>query len=76
MSQDHSLYDSPNQVRSLALSSDTADICTDVVDAQSLPVLQVGFTVSMIWHQRHNNRPQHQWLRSQLTIAAQYVSDL
>lgn len=40
------------------------------------PIDVTGFTVSMIWHQRHNNRPQHQWLRSQLTIAAQHVPDL
>jgi LysR family transcriptional regulator, mexEF-oprN operon transcriptional activator len=35
------------------------------------PIDVSGFTVSMIWHQRHKNRPQHQWLRSQLTAAAQ-----
>ena len=25
-----------------------------------------GFTISMFWHRRNNNLPQHQWLRSQL----------
>ncbi|MEO0373645.1 MAG: LysR family transcriptional regulator [Cyanobacteria bacterium P01_A01_bin.17] len=40
------------------------------------PIDVTGFTVSMVWHQRHNNRPQHQWLRSQLIAAAQRLSDL
>lgn len=40
------------------------------------PIDVTGFTVSMIWHQRHNNRPQHQWLRNQLMAAAQRLSAL
>lgn len=40
------------------------------------PIDVTGFTVSMIWHQRHNNRPQHQWLRNQFTVAAQRLSDI
>jgi hypothetical protein len=32
-----------------------------------------GFTVSMIWHQRNTNRPQHQWLRAQVIQATQNI---
>lgn len=39
------------------------------------PIDVTGFTVSMIWHQRHNNRPQHQWLRKQFLIAAKQLAD-
>lgn len=39
------------------------------------PIDVTGFTVSMIWHQRHNNRPQHQWLRNQLAAAGKRLSD-
>ena len=35
------------------------------------PIDVTGFTVSMFWHQRNTNLPQHQWLRSQLSEAAQ-----
>lgn len=35
------------------------------------PINVRGFAVSMVWHQRHNNRPQYQWLRSQLRAAAE-----
>ncbi|MDJ0704669.1 MAG: LysR family transcriptional regulator [Leptolyngbyaceae cyanobacterium MO_188.B28] len=34
------------------------------------PIDVVGFTVSMFWHQRNNNLPEHQWLRNQLMEAA------
>ena len=30
------------------------------------PIPVEGFTVSMVWHQRNNNSPQHQWLRQQI----------
>ena len=30
------------------------------------PIPVEGFTVSMVWHQRKNNSPQHQWLRQQI----------
>ncbi len=35
------------------------------------PINVTGFIVTMVWHQRYNNRPQHQWLRRQLLAAAQ-----
>lgn len=35
------------------------------------PIGVAGFTVYMVWHQRHNGLPQHQWLRSQLLTAVQ-----
>ncbi|MEO1401271.1 MAG: LysR family transcriptional regulator [Cyanobacteria bacterium J06635_1] len=35
------------------------------------PVDVTEFTVSMFWHQRNTNLPQHQWLRNQLIEAAQ-----
>lgn len=34
------------------------------------PINVTGFIVTMVWHQRYNNRPQHQWLRGQLRAAA------
>lgn len=50
-----------------------AEQCAQKMGLKLLPPpLDVpGFSVSMIWHQRHNNRPQHQWLRSQLRAAVQ-----
>ncbi|MGD2179691.1 LysR family transcriptional regulator [Lusitaniella coriacea] len=38
------------------------------------PIEIDGFTVSMVWHQRNNNNPQHQWLRQQIIDAAQNIS--
>ncbi|MBE7380636.1 MAG: LysR family transcriptional regulator [Leptolyngbya sp. SIO1E4] len=35
------------------------------------PIDVTGFTVSMFWHQRNTNLPQHQWLRHQLIETAQ-----
>lgn len=32
-----------------------------------------GFTVSMVWHQRHTHSPQHQWLREQIAEAVQVL---
>ena len=37
------------------------------------PIDVSQFTISMFWHQRNNNLPQHQWLRNQLVEAAQGV---
>jgi DNA-binding transcriptional LysR family regulator len=37
------------------------------------PIEIEGFTVSMIWHQRNTNRPQHQWLRDQIFEATQNI---
>ena len=37
------------------------------------PVELQGFTVSMVWHQRHTNSLQHRWLREQLLEAAQNI---
>lgn len=33
------------------------------------PVEIEGFNVSMIWHQRNNNSPKHQWIRTQIVDA-------
>lgn len=35
------------------------------------PIDLTGFRVSMFWHQRNTNLPQHQWLRRQVMEAAQ-----
>ena len=37
------------------------------------PVAIEGFAVSAIWHQRHNNSPRHQWLRSQIINAVRDI---
>ncbi|MDJ0714727.1 MAG: LysR substrate-binding domain-containing protein [Prochloraceae cyanobacterium] len=36
----------------------------------SPPIEIEGFTVSMVWHQRNTNNPQHEWLRQQIVDAA------
>ena len=48
-----------------------AQQCAKAIDLKLLtpPIEIEGFTVSMIWHQRHTNRPQHQWLREQVMNA-------
>ena len=48
-----------------------AQQCAKAIDLKLLspPIEIEGFTVSMIWHQRHTNRPQHQWLRKQVMNA-------
>lgn len=50
-----------------------AEHCAKAMGLKLLPPpLDVtGFTVSMVWHQRHHNRPQHQWLKDQLLTAVQ-----
>lgn len=35
------------------------------------PLDMKGFAIVMVWHQRNNNLPQHQWLRHQLFEATQ-----
>lgn len=39
----------------------------------SPPIEIDGFTVSMVWHQRNNNNPQHQWLRQQVIDATRDI---
>ncbi|MBE9170480.1 LysR family transcriptional regulator [Pleurocapsales cyanobacterium LEGE 06147] len=39
----------------------------------SPPIEIEGFTVSMVWHQRHTNRPQHQWLRERIVDVIQNI---
>ena len=39
-----------------------------------LPPIEIkGFAVSMVWHQRNNNSPQHRWLRQEVVNAVQDV---
>lgn len=37
------------------------------------PVAIEGFAVSAIWHQRNNNSPRHQWLRSQIVNSVRNI---
>lgn len=37
------------------------------------PIDAPGFTVSMVWHQRDNQQPQHQWLRNQVKTAVRLL---
>ncbi len=39
----------------------------------SPPIDVKGFAISMFWHQRNDNLPQHQWLRYQLIEAAKTI---
>ena len=50
-----------------------AQQCAKAMDLKLLspPIEIEGFTVSMIWHQRNTNRPQHQWLREQVMNATE-----
>ncbi|MGL5943074.1 MAG: LysR family transcriptional regulator [Waterburya sp.] len=52
-----------------------AQQCAKAMDLKLLspPIEMAGFTVSMIWHQRNTNRPQHQWLREQIINATQNI---
>jgi DNA-binding transcriptional LysR family regulator len=52
-----------------------AQQCAKAMDLKLLPppIEIAGFTVSMIWHQRNTNRPQHQWLRAQIFDATQNI---
>ena len=52
-----------------------AQQCAKAMDLKLLspPMTIEGFTVSMIWHQRNTNRPQHQWLRAQVIEATQNI---
>jgi DNA-binding transcriptional LysR family regulator len=52
-----------------------AQQCAKAMDLKLLPppIEIEGFTVSMIWHQRNTNRPQHQWLREQIVNATQNI---
>ena len=52
-----------------------AQQCAKAMDLKLLPPPMAieGFTVSMIWHQRNTNRPQHQWLRAQVIEATQNI---
>ena len=37
------------------------------------PIEIEGFTVSMVWHQRNNGNPRHQWLRQQIVDAVRDI---
>jgi DNA-binding transcriptional LysR family regulator len=52
-----------------------AQQCAKAMDLKLLPppMAMEGFTVSMIWHQRNTNRPQHQWLRQQIIDAVSHI---
>jgi DNA-binding transcriptional LysR family regulator len=52
-----------------------AQQCAKAMNLKLLPppIEIEGFTVSMIWHQRNTNRPQHQWLREQIVNATQNI---
>ena len=52
-----------------------AQQCAKAMDLKLLspPIEIEGFTVSMIWHQRHTNRPQHRWLREQIVEATRTI---
>lgn len=52
-----------------------AQQCAKAMDLKLLPppMMMEGFTVSMIWHQRNTNRPQHQWLRQQVIDAVSHI---
>ena len=52
-----------------------AQQCAKAIDLKLLspPVEVGGFTVSMVWHQRHTTSPQHQWLRQQIIEATQNI---
>jgi DNA-binding transcriptional LysR family regulator len=49
--------------------------CAKAMDLKLLPppIEIQGFTVSMIWHQRNTNLPQHQWIREQIVNATQNI---
>ncbi|MEO0457477.1 MAG: LysR family transcriptional regulator [Cyanobacteria bacterium P01_A01_bin.114] len=55
------------------LPSRMAQKCAQSMGLKLLPppIDVTGFTVSMFWHQRNTNLPQHQWLRSQIVEATQ-----
>ncbi len=52
-----------------------AQQCALLMDLKLLspPIEIKGFTVSMIWHQRNTNRPQHQWLRERIVDATKNI---
>ncbi|MEO0535764.1 MAG: LysR family transcriptional regulator [Cyanobacteria bacterium P01_A01_bin.123] len=52
-----------------------AQKCAQSMGLQLLPppIDITGFTVSMFWHQRNTNLPQHQWLRNQVMESAQML---
>ncbi|MEM8780625.1 MAG: LysR substrate-binding domain-containing protein, partial [Cyanobacteria bacterium P01_G01_bin.49] len=52
-----------------------AQQCAKAMNLNLLPPpIEIGeFTVSMVWHQRNTNRPQHQWLREQVIDATQNI---
>ena len=52
-----------------------AQLCAKAMNLNLLPppIELEGFMVSMVWHQRNTNRPQHQWLRQQVIEATKNV---
>lgn len=52
-----------------------AQQCAKAMNLKLLPppIAIKGFTVSLVWHQRNTNNPQHQWLRQQIINAVQDI---
>ncbi len=48
-----------------------AQQCAKAMNLKLLPppIAIEGFTISMVWHQRHDNNPAHKWLRQQIIAA-------
>ena len=48
-----------------------AQQCAKAMNLKLLPppIAIEGFTISMVWHQRHDNNPAHEWLRQQIIAA-------
>jgi DNA-binding transcriptional LysR family regulator len=52
-----------------------AQQCAKAMNLRLLPppIAMKSFTVSLVWHQRNTNNPQHQWLRQQIVNAVQNI---
>jgi DNA-binding transcriptional LysR family regulator len=52
-----------------------AQQCAKAMNLKLLPppIAIKSFTVSLVWHQRNTNNPQHQWLRQQIVNAVQDI---
>lgn len=62
-----------NSDRIALLPKRMAQKCANSMGLKLLPppIDLTGFTISMFWHQRNTNVPQHQWLRNQFMEAVQ-----
>lgn len=53
-----------------------AQQCAKAMNLKLLPppIAIEGFTISMVWHQRHVNNPSHEWLRQQIIETTQNLT--